>query len=664
MNRNLIKILYLIVLLVILPAAYAGSWSGYVFDSGSLPLSAVNVSAYDAGTDAYVSSASTDSGTGFFNVTNIANSVYLVSSKTGYTTDTTQALPPAGTNDYILPFNITLSLLNPPGTISGTVDNETSDTIDGATVRVLDGGSEVDSTTTNALGSYTITGISHGTYTVEASASGYITQSIDNVVVEPGQTTDVDFTLLVPTTCTDNDGDGYGAGCALGDDFDDNDPDKYPGASCSRSCYSGSTYDTSGACTGGSYTCGGGGSCFPAGTKILMEDGSKNIEDVEVGDKVIGFDGHKNVLVEVLELESPVRDHMYTLYFEDGSELDLTREHPLYTEEGWKSLSPEATADENAQLEVDQLKIGDKVLNKAGKYVEIVDIDFVKKIVKTYNLKKVSEYNNFFANGFLAHNKGSSRHRGDSFDIEVSEDTIVIQEMQKNDYANFDYEGDSHKMTVVGLTKTSATIKVESIPVTVTLYILGRMGFNLDDDLMNDLFITLKSISNNKAEFEFEMAAPSVIPELPIDSLVSETEEDVVDVPEPERNPITIIVEDAEYVQGEEDKEETVQDRIRNVIISVREKVMGILYLKYILAGVGVLVVLIVTISVATKLRSTKKVSAKKREGVFKRAWTRVADLFFGEEEDVFRQEVDRRDELKSRLRALEKQIKDLKKAI
>ncbi len=209
-NNILNKALYLMILLVIMPIALAGSWSGYVLDESDSPLNGVNVSAYDAGTDAFVSSTLTDA-SGFFNVTGVTTSAYLVSRLTGYDADTTQDLPPAGSNDYILPFNITLALSNAPGGISGTVTDLASSPLNGATVRVLQGGVEVNNTTTNAAGAYTLSGLSDGTYDVEASLSGYLSQTITNIVVNPGATTSgTDFALDVPPVCTDADSDGYG----------------------------------------------------------------------------------------------------------------------------------------------------------------------------------------------------------------------------------------------------------------------------------------------------------------------------------------------------------------------------------------------------------------------------------------------------------------------
>jgi len=150
--------------------------------------------------------------------------------------------------------------------------------------------------------------------------------------------------------------------------------------------------------------------CFPAGTKITMADGlEKNIEDVRVGDFIMSYDETqgKNVAAEVLELESPVRYHLYTLTFEDGRTLRLTSEHPLYARgKGWASIDPEATYNENEQA-VGKLEIGDDILDVGSSWAKILNITFeeLPRGVQTYNLKKINGYRNFYADGFLVHNK-------------------------------------------------------------------------------------------------------------------------------------------------------------------------------------------------------------------------------------------------------------------
>ena len=103
-----------------------------------------------------------------------------------------------------------------------------------------------------------------GTYTVEIKVSDDSSNTSQSIAVN---------------ICLDQDGDGYGPGCLLGEDFNDNDSAKYAGASCSRTCYSGSAYSAAGDCTGGSYTCssggGGGGSSSSSGA-IFAADLEKN----------------------------------------------------------------------------------------------------------------------------------------------------------------------------------------------------------------------------------------------------------------------------------------------------------------------------------------------------------------------------------------------------
>jgi hypothetical protein len=78
------------------------------------------------------------------------------------------------------------------GTISGTVKNTAGVGLVGAVVSTNVGGY---SATTGTNGAYTLSNVAPGTYTVTASKSGYESQSIPNVSVSVGQTTNVNFTL-------------------------------------------------------------------------------------------------------------------------------------------------------------------------------------------------------------------------------------------------------------------------------------------------------------------------------------------------------------------------------------------------------------------------------------------------------------------------------------
>jgi hypothetical protein len=90
-------------------------------------------------------------------------------------------------------------------------------------------------------------------------------------------------------------------------------------------------------------------SCFIAGTKVLMANGTeKNIEDVKIGDVLLGSENSYNV---VRGYDQPILGDRL-LYSINGSDYFVTAEHPFMTTEGWKSISPEATKKEMPKFEL------------------------------------------------------------------------------------------------------------------------------------------------------------------------------------------------------------------------------------------------------------------------------------------------------------------------
>lgn len=81
------------------------------------------------------------------------------------------------------------------GTITGKVTSGKK-ALAGATVQVFQGPQVIGSATTDAYGNYQIHNLPAGTYNVQASATGYKTQTKTGVIVNPGQTTSgVNFSL-------------------------------------------------------------------------------------------------------------------------------------------------------------------------------------------------------------------------------------------------------------------------------------------------------------------------------------------------------------------------------------------------------------------------------------------------------------------------------------
>lgn len=71
----------------------------------------------------------------------------------------------------------------------------------------------------------------------------------------------------------------------------------------------------------------GGSPCFVAGTKILTENGYKNIESIEVGDKVLT---HKNRYMPVIRTGGRENQEIYELNTQGFLSIQCTKEHPFY----------------------------------------------------------------------------------------------------------------------------------------------------------------------------------------------------------------------------------------------------------------------------------------------------------------------------------------------
>lgn len=82
------------------------------------------------------------------------------------------------------------------GSISGTVTNATTgQPISGATIKAMQNGNVLDTATTDGSGNYTFPELPPGTYTLEASAPGFLRSTQEDVQVIAGQNTVVNFSL-------------------------------------------------------------------------------------------------------------------------------------------------------------------------------------------------------------------------------------------------------------------------------------------------------------------------------------------------------------------------------------------------------------------------------------------------------------------------------------
>lgn len=137
--------------------------------------------------------------------------------------------------------------------------------------------------------------------------------------------------------------------------------------------------------------------CFFAGTPILMSDGQyKNIEMIEPGEQIFAYneETQENEVKTVLAtLTNDKLTKFATLTFEDGSTLDLTESHNLYS------------TDREEWIPAKDFAIGEKVKTYAGASA-ITNIKlYEKENVTVYNLT-IEDLHNYYAGeqSILAHN--------------------------------------------------------------------------------------------------------------------------------------------------------------------------------------------------------------------------------------------------------------------
>lgn len=134
--------------------------------------------------------------------------------------------------------------------------------------------------------------------------------------------------------------------------------------------------------------------CFPAGTLIQTEHGTKPIEEIQIGDLVWAYDEDTDTtalqpVVDIMENET---DHTISLYTE-YEVIETTALHPFYTQDGWKDAS--------------ELKAGDKIKTQSHEIIEIKDTKFNYEPQKVYNFT-VANFHTYFvgALAWLVHNAG------------------------------------------------------------------------------------------------------------------------------------------------------------------------------------------------------------------------------------------------------------------
>ncbi len=135
--------------------------------------------------------------------------------------------------------------------------------------------------------------------------------------------------------------------------------------------------------------------CFVAGTKVLTENGYKNIEDIKVGDMVYSynFDNNELELKKVIKLINSKAQETYKMDIGNQT-IEMSLRHELYIiDKGWTRAY--------------DVKVGDKMISSNNEVVTIRKIDLITydNPINTYNLT-VEGNNNYFVtySKVLVHN--------------------------------------------------------------------------------------------------------------------------------------------------------------------------------------------------------------------------------------------------------------------
>lgn len=143
--------------------------------------------------------------------------------------------------------------------------------------------------------------------------------------------------------------------------------------------------------------------CLAKGTKVLMADNSKkSIEELKTGDKVMSIDV-KTKEVKTTKVESINKAIHYQLVrykFKSGLEITSTHDHPFLTDKGWASLAPNKSRQYKGFDNIDKIEKGDQFVS-LNTVEELVSIELIKSKEETYTISKLSNGNNFIANGLV-----------------------------------------------------------------------------------------------------------------------------------------------------------------------------------------------------------------------------------------------------------------------
>lgn len=132
---------------------------------------------------------------------------------------------------------------------------------------------------------------------------------------------------------------------------------------------------------------GGGQACFTGNMKVFTDNGTKNISNIKIGDKVLSYNGKEQEFKEVDKLVSHRANKLYVI-----NGIEATCSHPFYTNNGIK-LAQDLTKE-------------DKLISIKNEYIDISSIEIKETNEEVYEIR-VKDNNNYYVENILVHNESS-----------------------------------------------------------------------------------------------------------------------------------------------------------------------------------------------------------------------------------------------------------------
>jgi len=161
-----------------------------------------------------------------------------------------------------------------------------------------------------------------------------------------------------------------------------------------------------------------GGFCVHEAVPVNCIDYYKHISELQVGDMVMSYNFETNSVeeVEILKIEKPMHSDLVVYRFEDMEDiqythgntstinrgLSITKDHPIYKEDGTMVCLDPAKAKELYGLDAQEIQKGDRI--RFMDSIKVVDKYLISPDeTETYTI--LTKNNNFYAGGVLVHSE-------------------------------------------------------------------------------------------------------------------------------------------------------------------------------------------------------------------------------------------------------------------